>query len=308
MNTKQLYNMLASNIDKLKHEKYYKKVIYNGSNLVRFDTINRILIMLQNDKVVDLKTELEWQELGRMVTREAKPVYLLFPKTVCKYFDTSTNKEVGKCDLSPDELNKALEYNILNKQESVDELYVVSAYDVRDTRNIGDSNEYVVNKPLLNSSEILKLLSNVTGADIVSCDDDYYSLSDNVLYIKKKGYTELAGLAAQYITEYILSTSDLGEYEVYKDIISRSVEYSISSFLLGDNDSIDIAGLNELDIDTILNILCYVDTVVPSVVSQMKCSNNSINEATCNIAKVRKAELLLNLMESNYASMELLGK
>ena len=142
----------------------------------------------------------------------------------------------------------------------------------------------------------------------MSCDDDYYSLSDNVIYIKKKGYTELAGLVAQYITEYILSISDLGEYQVYKDIISRSVEYSISSFLLGDNDSIDIAGLNELAIDDILNILCYVDTVVPGVVSQMKCSNNSINEATCNIAKVRKAELLLTLMESNYASMELLGK
>jgi hypothetical protein len=130
MNTLELSKELHKNMNKILSPTGYKHIINRGNNLIRFDVVNRMLIEMQLQNAYELKTEEEWLIENRKIRNKQKPIYLVMPKYTYEYIECDTGEKLINNDLSVDELKKAIEYNIVEKVEVIDDMYVLPFYDL----------------------------------------------------------------------------------------------------------------------------------------------------------------------------------
>ena len=310
MGISELTNLIQNNSDKITSMAGYKAILNRGNNLIRFDVLNRILIYLQLENAFDLKTVDEWAIVGRRIRNNQNPVFIILPKYKTTYIETDTGRSINESDLTPDELLKALEYNIVRREDNIETVYKIALYDIRQTIKTNDT-EYNINKPVLNSSSVLQLLSDVTGATIEVCDEDYYSVSSNAIFICKKQYKELASTVSKFLVKYIMSykledilintlgiqSNDLSKYEM--TLLENSLDYTLCT-LLATESSVDLSYLQHVTYDNIINILNVVDSAISEIIKYIKFTDNDNSlDAITTITKLHKAEVILDVMEAN---------
>lgn len=310
MEVQELANLFYNNLDKVLTSNNYKSIINRGNNLIRYDIINRILIQIQNKDAFDLKSSDEWEIDGRQVKSGQKPIYVLMPNYVSKYVDAETGKELENNELSIGEINKALEYGIIKRTDTLKQVFTLPVFDIRQTVLLDDT-KYIVNKPVLSSSMIIEIFQSITKCKYEFCEDTYYSKSDNILYISKQPYKELVTVMSEYITQYYISSDIYGIDNIPEeniDILKQSLTYSICSLLAVKKD-IGLDGFERLDTDGKLDILKLLDVIMFDIVSKIQFTKASdIADASSNINMLRKAESLLNIMESVTINNKMKGK
>ncbi|MBO5386563.1 MAG: hypothetical protein J6A59_00235 [Lachnospiraceae bacterium] len=309
MEVKDIADMLKKNLNNVLTPSGYKRILNKRNNLTRFDILNRILIDIQCKDAFELKTYDEWVIDGRIVRDKAKPIYILIPKYKTVYVEADTDKEIGDTDLNSNELLKAIEYGIIKRVDTFDNMYVEKVYDIRQTKSLNNT-KYDVNKPVVNTRAILELLEDIVGCTMELCDDTYYSKSDNILYIKKTEYSELVKLSSDIIADYYIrneikniidehvdSDDTLSEYDI--ELIKNSIKYGINTlFACDDYVSFDI--INHTNTTKIMYILNIVDSIMFNISARIKFTrlNNSVDIAS-NINLLKKAEAILDIMEAN---------
>lgn len=310
MGISELTDLIHNNTDKLTSIDGYKAILNRGNNLIRFDVLNRILIYLQLENAFDLKTVEEWGILGRKIRSNQKPIFIAIPKYKTTYIETDTGNSIDTSDLTPDELLKALEYKIIHREDNIDTVCTLPLYDIRQTVSANNI-EYNINKPILNASSILQLLSDITGATIEVCDEDYYSVSSNSIFICKKPYKDLATTVSKFLVKYIMNykidnilmntlgiqKNDFSKYEI--TLLENSIYYAICTLLAAESD-VDLSYLQHISYADMVNILNAVDTAILDIIRYMTFTdNNSDLDAIDNITKLHRAEVILDIMEAN---------
>lgn len=309
MNIKEITALVNDGISKLTDTEYTKKILNRKNNLFRYDLTNRIAILMQNDKAYDLRTYDEWKSLGRKVRKKQKPIFIMIPNQKFQYIDTENGEVINDNDLTIDEFNKALEYKLIKRVETTDNFINKAVYDVRQTKANGES-KYTIPKPVLTSTNIVDTFIKITGASIEICDTNYYSVSDNILYLEKDNYRNLAATLAKIITQYeINNIKNNDKYAALSDDAKEQLEnailFSLSTLFNCDIQSeLDTSHLNT---ENILKILEIVDIIIEVVIQKMEFNINESIDAVQDLMRFRKAEALLDIMEANTINKTMKG-
>jgi hypothetical protein len=317
-----LAKMFDNNINMLLNTEEYKRIINRGCNLIRFEPINRILINAQDNKAFDLKTYDEWQYEGRIVSPDAKPVYVLIPKTTVKFVDSETKREIEDNELTVDERMKAYELGIISKLEEVYDLYVEEMYDIRFTKSVDMKNKtkYNVVKTYMSKSDILALATEVLKCEIKTTDASKIYYENNVLYISNVSYEELVKQVSNIVCtkvlneniDYICDNLLINQASVNKNnrIILDSFIYAFQT-LLGINkpNILDKYNLSRNDSMEMFNIACIVDVLVTDGLKHIKFNKELGKlDVSANINNIRKAEAIINMFNVCTIQNKLKGK
>lgn len=319
MDVLDLSEILQNNLDKVLSPVGYKHLLNRANNLIRFDVVNRMLIEAQSDSAYDLRTEQEWNIDNRKLNSNAKPVFIIVPKYKYGYMDTDTNKIVDNMDLSPDEILKAIEYDIIERVETIDDAYTLPLFDIKQTSSMNNA-EYKVYKPVVSTEKLFEITKSILCADIEVCDQDYYSAKHNTIYISRKPYKDLVYTISEYITQYFIDdklnellcdsyeTSIDSIDEETKKLIKDSLHYSICTLLRGNCD-ITFDYITRIQYENKILVLNIVDNFVNIVIEHMEFTSPVFNgDAIINITRLCKAEKLLNIMEASYINKKLKGQ
>lgn len=309
MDVKEITALVSEGIHKLTDTEYTKKILNRQNNLFKYDLANRIAILMQNDKAYDLRTYDEWLSLGRKVRKKQKPIFIMIPNQKFQYIDTENGEVINDNDLTVDEFNKALEYKLIKRVETTDNFINKAVYDIRQTKANGE-NKYVIPKPILTSANIIDTFIKITNANIEICDTNYYSVSDNVLYLEKDNYGNLAATLAKILTQYeINNIKNNDRYTVLlddaKEQLENAVLFSISTlFNCNIQSELDTS---HLDTEISIKILEIVDNIIEVIIQKMKFNINESVDAVQDLMRFRKAEALLDIMEANNINKTMKG-
>lgn len=316
MDASILSEKLNKNINKLLSPSGYKNILNRGNNLIRFDVLNRMLIELQGSGSFDLKTEEEWLIENRQIRKKEKPIYIIMPRYESSLIDVQSGETLGKTDLSIEEIEKAIEYNIIERVNQVTDLYTLAMYDIRQTLNQSDD-KYVINKPVLDTSSLLDIITGITNCSIEICDEDYYSISENTVFLKKDKYSKIALLISYYLAQYFtkigltklakdncIDIDSLSESE--KELIQSSIEYSLETLFIGKAEA-DFEIVSHMQKDKLIAILNIVDMCILEVIQRIKFTKPASRDAISSVHKLRKAEVILNIMEANDINNKMKG-
>lgn len=312
METVDIAKLFQDNINKILTPNGYKHIIKRDNNLSRFDIINRILIEIQCPDAYDIRTAEEWIIDNRNVKNENNGINIILPVYSHKYIDSETGNEINSNDLTLDELNAAVRHGVIHREDALETTCIKKLYDIRQTVSL-DESKYTVVKPVIKSSNLIKLFRDITGATVVYGDITYYSKSKNELTVSNQRYTELASVLIDVLVEYYMktyikllySTSDFSEYDM--DLLKYTLQYSLDSLLRSGRDcSFDI--VRHTSTDKILLILTIVDSLLSDIGEYMTYSRDLISkDISKSIEVLKKAEALLDIMEANNISKLMKG-
>lgn len=306
MDTHEIKDIFNKGLDMISNPNDYKNIINMRNNLYRLDTINRILVYVQNKNAFDIKSRAEWSIQYRDIMKRQKPIYLIIPRYKTEYIDSESGEELINSDLSVDELNRALEYGVVIKKESISNTAIETFYDIRQTKSL-NGNKYNINKPILSTKKVLELLINITSCSIEESELDYYSNSENKLYISKQSYSNIVNTVSKIIRDYyikklsdnnVIDTSEFSEYD--NELLNSTIIYSIKTLLCVNNynDNFDI--VRNTSKKRLLDILNINNIIIIDIAEQLDFNNvESNNDLIHNNLIIKKAEVLLNIMEAN---------
>ena len=315
MEAENLKDLFEKGIDIISSPKEYAHIVNMKNNLYRLDTINRILLYVQNDNAFDVRTALEWSSLNRDIRKGQKPAYMILPSYDVKYIDNETGETIKDSDLSPDELVRAIEYGIVKRDESIQDTEVIPYFDIRQTKSVNNA-EYKVDKPSKSSKELLRILCEITGYSIEESEMDYISNSEKAIYISKKAYNELVLTFAEFIIKYykyklaengIVDTSNFSEYEM--ELLETTLKYSIVT-LFGQDIQCSFDIVRYTNKEKIMEILNISNSIIIDIASHMRIgdTSNTNIDAYHSMNITRKAEVLLNIMEANKINKKMKGE
>lgn len=312
METLEVAKLFQDNIDKVLTPSRYKNIIRMDNNLNRFNIINRILIEIQCPNAYDVRTADEWLIDNRSIKSGSKGINIMLPVCNYKYIDTETGNEINTNDLTLNELNAAVKHGVIRREDAIETYCIKKMYDIRQTISLGNS-KYEVSKPEIKTSSLINIFQRITGCTITNGDITYYSKSKNELTISKQKYSELAStlvdaLVDSYVKTFInrnYSSDEFSEYDI--DLIRYTLKYSLDTLLRNYRDcEFDI--VRYTNNDKILLILNIVDSAIYSVSENMKYKDTYINkDIASNLETLRKAEIILNIMEANNISRIMKG-
>lgn len=306
MNIHEIKDIFNKGLDIISNPNDYKNIIDMRNNLYRLDTINRVLVYVQNKDAFDIKSRAEWSIQCRDIMKRQKPIYLIMPKYKTEYIDCESGEELINSDLSIDELNKALEYGVVVKKETISNTYIEAFYDIRQTKSL-NGNKYSINKPILSTKKVLELLVNITNCSVEESELDYYSNSENKLYISKQSYSNVVNTVSKIIKDYyikrlsdnnIIDTSEFSEYD--NELLDSTIIYSIKTLLCVNNDNNSFDIVRNTSKKRLLDILNINNIIIIDIAEQLDFNNTeSNNDLIHNNLIIKKAEVLLNIMEAN---------
>lgn len=312
MNIEDLKDIFDAGKNALNDPYAYKDIINMKLGMLRIDSINRIIAYKQNNNITDLRTEFEWEILGRSIRKGQKPIYVIMPKNTYKYIDTETGRQLDDGELTIDELNKALEYNIVSRVHTMEGTNVQAVFDIKQTK--GNNSKYKVDKVIVNSSYILDILKNNFDITIELSDDTYYSESRKMLYIKKQTLTELIYTFSNIVIPiYIDSVNkDIGvntyEYSEYeKEILNNTLIYGIYT-LLGKEITLSFDNVRFISKERLIEILNIQYIIVSNIAQLMKFNTGEKPMSISHSLEIhKKAEAILDIMEANNISKIMKG-
>lgn len=314
METAEISKLFQDNINKVLTPSGYKHIIRRDNNLSRFDILNRILIEIQYPNAYDVRTSEEWLIDNRNVKNNSKGISIMLPVYSSKYIDAETGEEININDLTLDELNAAIQHNVVLRKDSLETTCIKQLYDIRQTISL-DNSKYAVSKPIIKSSSVISMFQIVTGCTVEYGDITYYSKSKNILTVSKQKYIELAVSLVDILVDFYIKTAindvcnnndiDFSEYDV--DLIKYTLQYSFDT-LLRDNRDCEFDIVRHTSTNKLLLILNIVDSIVSGIAENIEYKNSDISrDAVSSIETLKKAEALLNIMEANNISKIMKG-
>lgn len=232
---------IDKNITGLVNTKDYRKVISRNNLLFGFDTLNKILIKLQNSDAFDVRTQIEWQIAGRELKQDANEIVIASPNKKIKYFDTRTGEElvISALDLTPDELKQAIENKLVEREITYAKPELNVVYDVRSTVSTNGS-KYKLNRPKANTGNLLMTFGKFMNMQVKLDTKTQISSLNNTCYIKNEPFEIMVVNVAKLITNEIMTNRlkdilkkhniklDIQDENVIK-LLSESLIYSICS-------------------------------------------------------------------------------
>lgn len=314
METVEISKLFQDNINKVLTPNGYKHIIRRDNNLSRFDILNRILIEIQYSNAYDVRTSEEWLIDNRSVKTNSKGISIMLPVYSSKYIDAETGEEININDLTLDELNAAIQHNVVLRKDSLETTCIKQLYDIRQTISL-DNSKYTVSKPIIKSSSIINMFQAVTGCTVEYGDMTYYSKSKNILTVSKQKYTDLATNLVDILVDFYIKTAinnvcsnddiDFSEYDI--DLIKYTLQYSLDT-LLRDNRDCEFDIVRHTSTDKLLLILNIIDSIISGISENIEYNNSNISrDAVSSIETLKKAEALLNIMEANNISKIMKG-
>lgn len=308
MNVEDIYNMLYANIDRILNINY-KDILSKNNNLVRYNILNRILIQIQFKNAYDVRSSDEWELEGRKIINNTLPIYLLIPNYSSEYIDKETGNTLKNNELTQDEILYALKHGVIRKRNILDNLYVKPVYDIKQTKSSNNTG-YKIKKPIISSSELMRIFKDITKCDYVMSDYTYYSRTHNVMYIKKMEYSDLASILIDYIiTYYIFSDNiqSIGLSDIETNILKQSLKYSLNTFFcVSDTNIININIIS--DKTRLLHILNIADSITYEIINKAKFNKSDTDgDAIYSITKLKKINTLINIMDANELNMKMKG-
>lgn len=327
MEIQDISKIINMHLVKLKDAEIYKRVLFKGNNLIRFDILNRILIDAQYKDAFDIRTYSEWEIEDRVVDSKAKPIYIVMPRYQHKYVDADTGNEVNTKELNIKEFDKALKYGIIKKDTKISHLYTIPMYDIKQTKKSEHSSkEYEVNKPVVSSSSIIDMALDIMNCkvDIANLKDVYFNSRNNTLIITKLPYKKLVSSISRILAKYYINCKieiftdkaceinyvDLTDNDI--NLIDVSIQYCLNTLLSGE-DTLGTEILGEIlsnyeqSMKRVVDIVNIVDMVMFDITKRIQFSKEFNTDAIKNVHNLRKANMLFSEMEASEINSMLLG-
>lgn len=322
MEIKEFIEEINKNIPKILDEDTYVNILNRGNNnLIRFDLLNKIILnLLYKENIYDVRTKEEWFSVGRKIINVEKYYNILVPNSTIQYIDCKNNEIVNIEQFTVDELKKALELHIIEKQENIEDLHLVKVYDIRNTTNIDKEKEYKLTKPKMNIQNLFNALHKFTDITVEDgVDETFYSRKEKHLYLAKSNYANTISILSNILVEYIMD-SDVIKESIYNSNIVNNTEtelirissvYSINSLFSVDSKAnlIEKFRANRgINYSTLLDILKITDQIIYIVAQMLEYSDDTcITDASTDIIKMKKSEIILDIMRANYIQLKLKG-
>jgi len=232
---------IDKNITGLLNTKDYRKIISRNNLLFGFDTLNKILIKLQNADAFDVRTATEWELAGREIKQDAVDIAIALPRKNVRYIDSETNEEIHlrDTDLSVEEIEQAISDGLIIREVDKSKPEISAAYDVRNTTS-KDGSKYKLNRPKANTGNLLTTFSKFIGMPVKLDNKTQVSNLNNLYCIKNEPFENMVVSVAKLITDEILNNrldkilqDNKIKLDVHDENISRllreSLMYSICS-------------------------------------------------------------------------------
>lgn len=306
MKLNELVALLKDNMYRLSNENVYKSILNMKNGLIRFDSINRIMISLQTEKAFDIKTADEWTLCGKNLVKGAKPIYILLPVYKNEYFDKLTEIPINKIDLNNEELQEAIRLGIVEQKNGIAEMKLGKMFDISDTLPMSASgiDKYNMVKPELSLFELFSMFRNITGYKIERAgtpEEERMDTEEMAIYLWGKEYTEIARTLAVALAKYAIFSEkqfeSVDEWEV--ELIKDSISFSLQTLFALENVDTEFKALENLGGEQVLEILNIINTVVANFMQYMKFDGTEEKLSTVqDIDKIRRAEKLLNSLNA----------
>lgn len=294
----------------------FKEIACHKYNICKCSFLNRLIIFMQNRYCTELKSSDYWNMLGREIINNAIPVYILGDTEDIKYIDCSSNQEIKTSDLTIDEIDKAISLGVIKKTVKSTEVSEIKLYDVKDTVYSGEksgNDEFNRCKKMskLKISTLYKY-AELTGISLETNKDikTTFDKKTNTLICGKEfgvdklnACIEALSEACIYIAEkaYLLDNEELGllheyfRYGIYSHFgLNAKVDFS----------NIEVVYANRIREDSIENLICAFE-IVENSLSEIFALND--NQADFDNNLIKRAEMLLNILEANYSTRKLRG-
>jgi NAD-dependent dihydropyrimidine dehydrogenase PreA subunit len=312
MKSEELYNILVNNINSILTPENYKHVINKNNNLSRYDILNRLLIEIQYPGAYDVRTEDEWVMDNRCIKSNAKKINIMCPVYKHQYIDTKTNEPIKDDDLSIDEISLALKYGIIRRDDSINDVSVISVYDIRETKNTVDD-KYDILKLKLGYQILLYVATNILRCSVVQSESNSYSKENKKLFVMKQDYNSMAAFVAKTLTEHYKDDlvkdaiksynptiiDNMTEYD--NELLINTIQYTIETmFGLQSEISFDI--VTHTNSERALDILIIADSITSELNKYLvynKDNDSTSTDMTYKIEIMKRAEMLLDIMEAN---------
>lgn len=291
------------------------KILNKNLKLSSIDIINRIIISITYEKeIYDIKTEREWQILGRKILDYSDKVHLLIPIDKVEYIDTDTRETIDLMEFNTFEIEKALEYGIIEKVEAIRDFKIGDFFDIKNTTSI-DEKAYNISKVKSDLSSLVSVFVKETKAKVEKLEDSdnntevYYSKSNNILFIPKIHYNsiiiQISNILFDILTENNLERYVQKNYSEYNfnceelELLRESTIFSISSLYDAYNPSKFKEVFNKnvsISVEDLIKLLVISDDITYKVISKTKDINGEKIEDTVHSAIIaEKAEKLLDI-------------
>ena len=302
---------------KITNSSTIEKLLNRRNNLSRFDIANRLLFISLDEEVTDLRTKEEWYALGREIINTKHIIYGMAPVYTTKYTDSMSGDEIDSYEFTTKEIEKALEYDIIHKEKDVADITIMKLYDIRNTHK--DNKSSIEFKPILPDNSIkslAKILAELENAKITESDDiTFLSRSEHELFIARDRYEETADKLCDELLETLFSREEtlsliVENSKIEKDTIQEFVKYSLKSvYSIEDKNRLDfqVRRLNSKDIDKMMEVVIKADAIAFNIINCLYKNDTDISDAASNIVRMKKVEMLLDIMQANYVQSKLKG-
>lgn len=186
----EVYNKRVKEITK----EFVQQMICN-LGLCGCSLYNRVVITEQlKGEITDVRTYGDWELLGRTVGSYGSKIYILESKNIKEYIDNKTGKVVDYSELTPDEMESALKYNLIRVEEREAEKSVATAYRYEDTL---ENNKKYNKIERLTFNDVCKALKNIYGIDINI--GNYNGYNNGIIYFNVKEPKQVIATIAKFI-------------------------------------------------------------------------------------------------------------
>lgn len=311
MTKEELFAKLDSCIDGLLcNVNSYNNILDMSSGLSGYDSLNRCLIEMQRkDKtnIKELVSQYEVEKLGRKLKSDANVIYVVTPLKKNVYIDSETNEEANIDNLDSKEIDLGVKSGILVKKSKTTDFNLNIVYNILDTIKSENSENYVADTALIPIEIALKVLGDITKADIKKGEKTYYDPESNIIEIHKEQRGILLNSISEILYEFMenvklsnfISSASLD----VRLLLKYSVIYSIESALRNNkNITVEITDKTLRRIDTstklnVINISIEVGNIILESLERFGVYRSDVKSNS--IEAVRKAEVLANIMQAN---------
>lgn len=332
MDESYLRILIENNIGMVFSSDNYTNYLKQGMYIHGYDFMNRFLIFFQNRKATDVKDEIAWAECGRKISESNNQILILIPVYSTKYIDKETGKELENSsseNLTPMEINKAVELGILERKKETIKAESTAVYDIDDTITFDEvllkEYEEAIKVKSLKISMLCDMCKKLCKATISTTANGktIYKTENNTLYISKENSTSNASAIIKILVTCMVNES-IREYnekaigndsiairdrleikEVHERLIIESILYTVYNNLgIKCNYTLDYVNqiYNEVEgSEVIIWIMDCIERIKDDIICSLTRKDNAKSESK--ILAIKKAEQLLSILEANSARM-----
>lgn len=314
MDAGQLYDLYTNSLQSILNPTMMATLSDRKTNINGYNLVNRLLIYIQNKYATALRSEVGWETIGRQVKDKGYPIYILENIVSTSYIDPDNGEEIEDLDLSPVELNQAIEVGAIRKEKAITGLKCLQVFNIKDTVVIDSEIYRQYHRETLKKvkiSTLLQLADKKYGVKSnKTFDDSYYDEESHTINIGNDGFDD----KVEAISNGIFSTihqPDLDKpVKLMLNVLRKFLSESLKSYAIPEHEveSSVFYQMEDIDFSDNDTALLFIELMYPvydtmeSVITDIGPQMKAFDECT-----LRKAAELLTILESAEAYVRLRG-